>query len=133
MIVQQKKILLAAILFFAFHLSFSQTVTFCERVDSTGTPKSVSSAFTIGANGGFVNALVVLPGGINSNFVTYDVYAVNENNNEEYESTIRQTVQPEFTWFSKEITFHKTGKYNVYVYDGKDRLLCMGRVTIKTN
>ncbi len=130
-ILQHKVFVLLAILFFTGNLSFSQSVTFCESVDSSGAPKSVSSTFTIGKNGGFVNALVTLPGGINSNFVTYDVYAVNENNNEEYESTIRQTVQPEFTWFSKEITFHKTGQYNVYVYDGKDRLLCVGRVTIK--
>jgi len=127
----QKVFFLFAIFLFASIISFSQTITFCESVDSAGNAKNVSSTFAIGANGGFINALVTLSNGINSNFVTYDVFAVNEDKSEEYESTIRQTIQPDFTWFSKEITFHKTGRYNVYVYDDKDRLLCVGRVTIK--
>ena len=128
---RQRLFFLTAVLTLACHLSFAQTLTFCESVDSVGNPKNTSSTFAIGSTGGFVNALVTLPNGVNSSFVTYDVFAVNENGNEEYESTIRQTVQPDFTWFSKEITFHKTGKYNVYVYDGRDRLLCVGRVSIK--
>ena len=72
-----------------------------------------------------------MPNGINSSSITYDIFRLNETKAEIFESTIRQDVSPEYTWFSKEITFHIAGNYNVYVYDDKEKLLCVGRVTIK--
>jgi len=127
-----KRFFFLLIFFFIAHLSYSQTLTFCERVDSSnGTPLSPSSSFSIKAGGGFIMALVSMPKGINTSSVTYDIFRNNEDNSETFESTIKQNVQPEYTWFSKQITFHKKGKYNIYVYDGKSQLLCVGRVTIK--
>ena len=92
---------------------------------------AVGLTTVIPANGGFLEALVNLPKQVESNYVTYDIFQVNDEKKEIFESTIKQNVQREFTWFSKKITFHKTGAYNVYVYDEKDRLLCVGRVMIK--
>jgi len=112
-------------------LSYSQKLTFCESIDSNGNPNRVSSTFTIRSTGGFLEALVTLPHGVDAAFATYDIFHLNEENKESFESTIRQNIQPDFTWFSKKIVFHKSGTYNVYVYDDRDHLLCMGRITIK--
>ena len=127
-----KKLSLISILIFASHLSHAQKLFFCEHVDSsTGTPRKPSTTFTISSGGGFLNVLVTMPNGINSSSITYDIFRLNETKAEIFESTIRQDVSPEYTWFSKEITFHIAGNYNVYVYDDKEKLLCVGRVTIK--
>jgi len=69
---------------------------------------------------------------VNSMFATYDIFKVDEDNKEIFESTIRQPLKPAFTWFSQRVTFHKTGTYHVYVYDDRDRLLCVGIIAIKT-
>ena len=122
--------LTTALLLFSL-ASFSQQLSFCESVDSKGNPESESKSFVIPANGGFLEALVTLPKQVGSSSVTYDIFQVSDEKEEIFESTIKQSVQHEFTWFSKKITFHKTGAYNVYVYDEKDRLLCVGRVNIK--
>jgi hypothetical protein len=126
-----RKIFFVVILLLIAHLSYSQKLTFCESVDSSGNPKNASSSFTMNTNGGLLDMLVTLPHGVNSNFVTYDIFKANEDKKEVFENTIKQNLQPEYTWFLKEITFHKAGLYNVYVYDDKDHLLCVGRVTIK--
>lgn len=126
-----RKIIVTITLLLLSQASFSQQLTFCESVDAKGNPASPSKSFVIPANGGFLEALVNLPKQVESNYVTYDIFQVNDEKKEIFESTIKQNVQREFTWFSKKITFHKTGAYNVYVYDEKDRLLCVGRVMIK--
>ena len=129
----QKSIFLFSILVFTTHLSYSQKLSFCESIDSsTGTPRKTSTTFTISSGGGFLHVLVTMPNGINSSSITYDIFRLNENKLETFESTIHQDVYPEYTWFSKQITFHTAGNYNVYVYDDKEHLLCVGRVTIKT-
>ena len=114
--------------------SYSQKLIFCEGIDkTTGMPSNASDHFTIPSDGGFLILLVTMPKGINSTSVTYDIFRLNADNSESFESTIKQNVFPEYTWFSKQITFHQASKYNVYVYDDKDLLLCVGRVTIKMN
>jgi hypothetical protein len=127
-----KRIFLPFLVFsLAFYFSSAQKLSFCESVDESGNPKNSSSTFTINPNGGFVNVLVSMPKGINSELITYDIFYIDADKTEMFESTIKQNVQPDFTWFSKEITFHKSGNYNLYVYDDKDQLLCVGRVKIK--
>ena len=126
-----KKTSLLIILFFTSLLSYSQQLTFCESIDSKGNPNNPSKSFIIPATGGFLEALVTMPKQVGSGFVTYDIFQVNDEKKEIFESTIKQILQPNYTWFSKKITFHKTGAYNVYVYDERDRLLCVGRVNIK--
>jgi hypothetical protein len=111
--------------------TFSQSLTFCESVDSNGNPKGSSGKFTIHTGGGFLEGLVTLPREVNSTFATYDIFKLDEENKELFESTIRQTLKPEFTWFSQRITFKKSGTYHVYVYDDRDRLLCVGIIAIR--
>ena len=126
------KQLLFIVLFLSTHLAYSQKLIFCESIDSsTSTPKRASTNFAIRHDGGYLVMFVNMPKGINSTFVTYDIFRLNEDKKERFESTIKQTVQPEYTWFSKQITFRADGQYVVYVYDDKDLLLCAGRVTIK--
>lgn len=132
MILSQRKYILLVIALFAWQLSFSQKLTFCESVDSSGNAKNEGTSFTIHKNGGFFNMLVTAPHGINSMFITYDIFKTDSAGKEIFESTIKQIIQPDFTWFSKEISFYKAGIYNVYVYDDRDRLLCVGKLTIKT-
>jgi len=113
-------------------ISYSQKLTFCESVDNTtGQPKSASTSFLMPAQGGTLDMLVTLPSGINTNFITYDIFQLDEDKKENFENSIKQKVEPDYTWLKKEITFPKAGIYNVYVYDDKDKLLCAGRVTIR--
>jgi len=110
--------------------SFAQKLIFCERVDVNGNPENVSDTFNIGTKGGFLQLLLKSEKGIDSHNAVIDVYHIDENKKEIFESTIRVTVEPDFTWFKKEITFHQSGNYHVYVYDEKDKLLGVGKVTI---
>ena len=125
------RVFLFFILLFISLSSRSQQITFCESVDSKGNPVHASQSFAIPADGGFLEVLVSLPTQVNATQVTYDLFQVNEENKEIFESTIKQDVKPVFSWFSKKITFRHSGAYNVYVYDEKDRLLCTGRVYIR--
>ena len=122
----------AFFLFFFVQSVFPQTLTFCESVDSNGNPKGSSTKFTINAGGGFLEGLVTLQHEVNSQFATYDIFKVDEDNKEIFENTIKQLLKPAYTWFSQRITFHKAGTYHVYVYDDRDRLLCVGIIAIRT-
>jgi len=117
---------------FLLQLSLSaQTVIFCEKVTEDGTARSPSTHFAIGKNGGFLRALVRLNKGIQSEFAIIDIYKVDDKTKSEiYESTVRVSTQPDWTWFSKELVFAKPGNFNVYVYDDKDKLLSAGRIKI---
>ncbi len=119
-------------LILASHLSYSQKLTFCESVDSSGNAKNASSSFVMSVKGGSVNILVTLPHGVNSDFITYDIFRLDEEKKEIFENSIKQQTLPEYTWLRKEITLRKSGIYNVYVYDDKDELLCVGKLAIRT-
>ena len=77
-ICKQGLLLPAFFLFFFTQSVFSQTLTFCESVDSNGNPKGSSTKFTINASGGFLEGLVTLPREVNSMFATYDIFKVDE-------------------------------------------------------
>jgi len=111
----------------------SQSLIFCEKVTEDGTARSPSTHFAVGKNGGFLRALVRLNKGVQSEYAVLDIYKWDEKSKSEtYESTVRVNTQPEWTWFSKELVFSRPGNYNVYVYDDKDQLLCVGRIKIDT-
>jgi len=125
------KKLLVGIIFSFFSLAgFSQSLIFCEKVAKDGTPEKPSHIFTIGSKGGFFDFLVLLPEGVNTTEVKYDIYTVDETGKETFDVTVSQTVQKEWVWFSKEVTFYKTGDYTIYVYTAEDRLLCTGMVKV---
>ena len=110
----------------------AQQVFFCESVDRLGIPKNASKEFTIGSDGGFIKILVKQNKEIGSENVVFDVYKL-ENGKEHFNNTLKMSIQPAVTWFYKEITFFKSGDYNVYVYDERDKLLGVGTVKINLN
>lgn len=90
----------------------AQSVYFCEGVDDDGEPISESSVFTIPSGGGYLNVLVQLPYEIDCGEVGFEIYR-----NGKYENTITIDTEYNWSWFYKQITFYKSGKYNIEVYD----------------
>jgi hypothetical protein len=111
--------------------SFAHKIVFCEKVSKDGTEVNPSSIFYIDPKGGYFNVLVKLDEGVNSDIVIYDLYLIDEKTGKEiFNSSIRMKVSPEISWFYKEITFFKKGKYHLYVYNNHDRLLAVGQVQV---
>jgi hypothetical protein len=123
--------LLAASLFTFALMAFintqasSQSMYFCEDVDSDGYPISESSTFNIGSNGGYLKVLIRLPYELNSYTAKYVIYR-----NGDYDNTIYQDAEKDWTWFWQKITFYKSGDYDIYAYDGNDNLLTSGYLRI---
>ncbi|HNQ61944.1 MAG TPA: hypothetical protein PKJ62_06105 [Bacteroidia bacterium] len=111
--------------------TYSQKLTFCENVDGSGKISGASDVFTIGNSGGYFQLMVNMPGTVSSRHVLFDVYWVNpESRKELFENSIRVPVDPNWTWFKKEVTFYKAGEYIVYVYNDQDHLISSGKVKI---
>lgn len=125
-----KSLLFLFFFLFAGITAYSQELYFCEDVDSDGYPISESSTFTVGKNGGYLKVLVRLPYEVDCGEVSYIIYRV-KNGKEVYETTISQSVDSDYVWFWKEITFYDAAKYNIYVYTEDDEFLCSGSLTIK--
>lgn len=124
-----KKIYFLILFLFCFSV-FSlraQDVIFCEKVKTDGTPVNPSNYFTISKKGGFFNVLVKHLNSIVSEEVTFDIYLMIENK-ETFINSVKMKVNPESTWFYKEITFYKSGVYRVYVYNENDKLLGVGKM-----
>lgn len=113
--------------------SYSQTLEFCEDVSASGDAISSSSVFNIGKNGGYFKFLVKLPYRIGTNSVSYEIYKVDSDGYESYDNTIYQDAEPSWTWFYKEVTFYKAGRYNVYVYDGDKNFIVSETVKVQYN
>lgn len=130
-----KKVLLFVLLVVAsMTLSQSlkaQSLYFCESVDADGYPIGESTVFTIPSAGGYLNMLVRLPYTADVTSVRYEIYKVDPYGSESYDNTIYQDVERSWVWFWKQVTFYKTGNYNVYVYDANNYLLTSGTVRIK--
>ena len=92
--------------------SFSQSIYFCEGVENDGEPINESSVFTIPENGGYLYVLVQLPFEIDCGEVAIEIYR-----NGKYDNTINMDTEYNWTWFYKQITFYKSGEYNIEVYD----------------
>ena len=109
----------------------AQSLYFCESVDKDGYPIGESTVFNIPSSGGYLNMLVRLPYSLDVTSVRYEIYKVDRSGNESYDNTIYQDTERSWVWFWKQVTFYKTGTYNVYVYDPSNYLLTSG--TIKIN
>ena len=128
----QIKLILLFIFSLCINFSNAQDVIFCERVEKDGTPVNPSGYFSISKKGGFFNVLVKHKKSIESTEVTFDIYLETEDK-ETFINSVKMKVNPESTWFFKEITFYKPGIYRVYVYNEKDKFLGVGKMqtTIK--
>ena len=111
--------------------SFSQSLQFCEDVDNDGAPVNSSSVFNIDSKGGYLKFLTKLPYRVGTYSVIYEIYRIDEDGYESYDNTIYQDVDPSWTWFWKEVTFYKAGKYLVEVYDGDRNFLTSGQIRIQ--
>ena len=125
-----KKLLTASLFVFAFMVfsnsqGYSQTMYFCEGVDDDGYAISSSSVFNISPDGGYLYILVRSPYEIGCNTVKYVIYR-----NGEYDNTIYLDTEKNWVWFWKQVTFYKSGDYDVYAYDCYDNLLTSGNVAI---
>jgi hypothetical protein len=119
---------LLIILFILPSSVFSEDVIFCERVDASGHYSNSSDRFKISNKGGFVKILVNYKRRINTQFVIFDVYSLKDGK-ENFENSIRMNTNPFNNWFYKELTFFKQGEFIVYVYDERDQMLGIGKVT----
>ncbi|MBS1516228.1 MAG: hypothetical protein JSS63_14425 [Bacteroidetes bacterium] len=109
----------------------AQSLYFCEDVSKDGYPIGESTVFTIPSGGGYLKMLVRLPYTLDVYSVRYEVYKVDSYGNETYDNTIYQDTEKSWVWFWKQITFYKSGNYNVYVYDSNNYLLASSSIKIK--
>ena len=110
---------------------YSQSLQFCEDVSNDGYAISASSVFNIGTNGGYLKCLTRLPYRVGTYQVSYDVYKVDADGYETYNTTIYQDTDPSWTWFWKEITFYDAGRYNINVFDGDKNFLASAQIRIQ--
>lgn len=131
------KITLPVLFFILFggliNSSYSQSLYFCEDVSQSGDAVSSSSVFNIGKNGGYFKFLVKIPYRIGTSSVSYEIYKVDSDGYESYDNTIIQDVEPSWTWFYKEVTFYRAGRFNVYVYDGDKNFIVSETVSVQYN
>jgi len=122
--------LTCALLIFSFISVNAQTVYFCESVSDDGYPKNSSSSFTINSGGGYLDVLVDLGYTCETDHIYMDFYRIDRNGKEVFDSTIEMDVDPDWTWFYKEVTFYDSGRYVVYVADEDGYPLANGEVKI---
>lgn len=113
------------------NVSLSQTLKFCEDVTQDGEPVEASSVFNISEKGGYLKFLVNLPYRVGTSSISYEIYKIDDDGYESYENSIIQDVEPSWTWFWKEVTFYKAGRFKVYVYDGDKNFLASSLVRIQ--
>ncbi|CAN5610760.1 hypothetical protein BH10BAC5_BH10BAC5_01760 [soil metagenome] len=119
-----------ALLFIFNSFTNAQTLSFCEDVNSKGNPVNYSTTFNIGSGGGYLYFLVNLPYNLNSRSVKYDIFRLDSYGSEVYDNTIYQDTELSWDYFYKQVTFYKSGTYNIYVYDSSDYMLASGSIKI---
>ena len=115
---------------FTAGVSYSQVLYFCESVDEDGEPVNDANYFTITQDGGYLDFLVRMDSRVGVYSVYYKVYKI-RNGKEVYDNTIWQDVEPDWTWFWKEINFYEDGTYDVYVYDEWDNFIASSTIEIE--
>ncbi len=122
-------LLLLFLFIFTPGISNSQSLHFCQSVDEYGEPVNESEYIKISSDGGYLDFLVRTDSRIGVNSVYFKIYKI-KNGKEIYDNTIWQDVEPEWTWFWKEIIFYEDGVFNVYVYDENGLFLASGTIEV---
>jgi|GEM_PF-6395640 len=126
-----KKIIVALVAVAAWNsTAFCQQMIFCESVDTSGKPSGTSTAFSISAQGSYLNVLVKLSAPLPLSKVLYDVYRLDSLGKEKFESSSVLPVETGWTWFNKGFTFYQSGTYVIYVYDESEKLLVTGKLRL---
>ena len=111
---------------------YSQSLKFCEEVNSEGEPVKQITVFSIEkGKGGTLKFLTKLPFSISTKSVLYEIYTVDGEGNETYKRNIKQDVNPAWMWFYKDVKFTEAGTYNIKVYDGDRNHLVTSYLTVQ--
>jgi hypothetical protein len=112
---------------------FSQTLSFCKNVDqNTGSLIGENSSFTFKEDSGSIILYVKLPYDVLCSVIFYDIYSFNESTQQDqFEATITQDVEENWTYFYKAVMFYKSAKYKIRVFDCLDEELVTNVVIIK--
>jgi len=108
----------------------AQSVYFCEDVDDDGYPIGSSSEFTISRDGGYLFILTRLGYECDTYEIILEVFRVDSRGNEDFYKTYYIKSSPDWSWFSKKVTFYDRGTYIVYIYDEYRQQLASGEVNI---
>ena len=117
---------LVVVLLISVNESRSQSIYFCEGVDSYGYPITDAEVFNISRDGGYLYVLIRLPYEVACRSVRFEVYRDGV-----YDNTIYVDTEKNWTWFWKQVTFYSPGRYTFYCYDCFDYMLTSGTVRIQ--
>lgn len=116
---------LSSIFFVQTQNAQAQTIYFCEDVDSYGDPINAASTFNIGSGGGWLYVMLHNDKPFNCTNIIIDIYK-----NGKFETTINVSVEPDWDYFAKQITFYSRGTYTIYIYDSYEKRLGSKKLTI---
>jgi len=108
----------------------AQSVYFCEDVGDDGYPIGSSSEFTIPRDGGYLFILTRLGYECDTYEIILEVFRVDSRGNEDFYKTYYIKSSPDWSWFSRKVTFYDRGTYIVYIYDEYRQQLASGEVNI---
>jgi len=111
-------------------ISFSQSLTFCDKADAAGKAINANTTFTVAKNGGPVTMLFTAPPASKLSTVSFDVYRL-DNGKEVLVTSMKQPVAGSQNYAAKQMTFYDEGRYRVYVFDDQDKPLARAEVLIK--
>lgn len=103
----------------------AQRMYFCEDVNSQGDPLRSATVFNIPSAGGYLYVLVQNDRPLRCTKVRYEIYR-----NGKYDNTINMTIEPNWDYFYQQVTFYKSGKYDIYAYDANDKKIASSTLQI---
>jgi hypothetical protein len=112
-----KTLAAAALLLSSYAVQAQNKLTFCEDVETDGTPKGVYNTFTIPEAGAYLYFHVKMENGsdVGTDDIGYEIYRIGDDGKETYSTTIYQTTKSEWDVFWSAVTFYNPGKYKVKV------------------
>lgn len=123
--------LLPAFLLFVNVVTFSQTITFCTKLNADEQcDKGIKKYYYSSDKGAPIFAVVHLPSEIGTTQVLYKLYRFGEDDEEIYMTTLTQNVIPEWKTFYKQIVFTRESGYKIYLYTDKGQLITSAEISI---
>ncbi len=112
-------------------VTFSQTITFCNKLNAEEQcDKSARKFYIQSDKGAALFASVRLPSEIATTQVLYKLYRFGEDDEEIYMTTLTQNVIPEWKTFYKQIVFTRESGYKIYLYTDKGQLVTSAEVSV---
>ncbi len=119
----KKNIFIISLLFINV-VTFSQTITFCNKLNANEQcDKSLKEFYFDSEKGAPLFAVVRLPSEVGTSQVLFKLYRYGEDDEEIYLTTLTQNVIPEWKTFYKQIVFTRESGYKIYLYTDKGQLI----------